>query len=46
MLRYSSAEAADTYVSTRLGTGHGYMFGTLPASVKVKPILERYLETV
>lgn len=46
MLRYSSEEAAAAYVSTRLGTGHGYMFGTLPASVKVKPIVDRYLETV
>lgn len=47
MIRYSSPEAAEAYISSRLGRSHGYMFGTMKvASRKIDAILERYLETV
>lgn len=46
MIQYSSVEASKAFVSSRLGSNHGYLFGTLSSGIRVTRILNRYLETV
>lgn len=46
MLRDSSKQAGEAFVATRLGSKHGYTFGTIPSSVASTQILERYAKTV
>ncbi|MGC2695453.1 MAG: acyl-CoA dehydrogenase family protein [Candidatus Angelobacter sp.] len=39
MVRYSSREMAEAFISSRLAGQHGYAFGTLPGSVDVDQVL-------
>jgi putative acyl-CoA dehydrogenase len=43
MIRHGSAAVAEAFLASRLRSDHGYTFGTLPAGVDVKPILQRNL---
>ena len=41
VVRYSSAAVAEAFLWSRLNSGHGFTFGTLPGSADVKSILEQ-----